>query len=390
MADTVAIETADLRKTYKDSPSLARKSTASDGGAGVEALRGLSLQVPVGSICGFLGKNGAGKTTTNKILLGMTHPTSGDARVFGLPAREQKSSVEIRRRTGFVSDDKDLYGYMTVAEMVRFTAAFFPRWRADLEQKYLHAFELPPQRKVKALSRGMRTKLALLLALSHGAELLILDEPTSGLDPAMTEEVLQALVAHVASAETTVFFSSHQIAEVDQIADRVVIIDRGRAVLSGALDDLREKFRRIQLVFDGDAPAYQFRAPGVERVARKGRVLTVLSSTGADPVVHEARALNPVSVDVVPVTLREISRRCHSDGHGYEPGRERRGDSGRNHAEGIKRDDRCPVRWRLIRGCTQRGRHRTRRHVDGANVRPPADVQALTTEVTDRMTRFAS
>ena len=92
---------------------------------------------------------------------------------------------------------------MTVEEMIRFTAAFFPRWRADLEQRYLRAFELPLDRKIKALSRGTRTKLALLLALCRGAELLILDEPTSGLDPAMTEEVLQALVAHVASEEMT-------------------------------------------------------------------------------------------------------------------------------------------------------------------------------------------
>ena len=189
--------------------------------------------------------------------------------------------MEIRRRTGFVSDDKDLYGYMTVGEMIRFTAAFFPRWRHG------PGAALPPQvraaaeRKVKALSRGMRTKLALLLALCRGAELLILDEPTSGLDPAMTEEVLQALVAHVASEATTVFFSSHQIAEIDQIADRVAIIHRGRIVVAGALDDLRENFRRIQLVFDGDAPEPAFRAPGVERVWRKGRVLTVLSSAGA-------------------------------------------------------------------------------------------------------------
>src|SRR6202007_2461506 len=115
----------------------------------------------------------------------------------------------------------------------------------------LRTFELPPDRKVKALSRGMRTKLALLLALCRGAELLILDEPTSGLDPAMTEEVLQALVTHVASEAMAFFFSSHQNAEVDQIADHIAIIDRGRAVVAGALDDLRENFRRIQLVFDG-------------------------------------------------------------------------------------------------------------------------------------------
>jgi ABC-2 type transport system ATP-binding protein len=290
VVDPFVIETANLWKRY----------------GGVEAVRGLSLQVPAGSICGFLGRNGAGKTTTIKILLGMARPTSGQARVFGLAADAPEASVEIRRRTGFVSDEKDLYDYMTVAEMIRFTAPFFPRWRANLEQRYLRKFELPPDRKVKALSRGMRTKLALLLALCRGADLLILDEPTSGLDPAMTEEVLQTLVAHVAGEETTVFFSSHQIAEVDQIADRVAIIDRGRAVVMGALDDLRENFRRIQLVFDGDAPEPAFRAPGVERVRRKGRVLTVLSSAGAERILDEARALSPVSVDVVPVTLKEI------------------------------------------------------------------------------------
>ena len=290
MADPFVIETAELRKNYDD----------------VEAVRGLNLQVPAGSIYGFLGRNGAGKTTTIKVLLGMARPTSGHARVFGLAADAQESSVEIRRRTGFVSDDKDLYGYMTVEDMIRFTAAFFPRWRADLQQRYLRKFELPLDRKVKALSRGMRTKLALLLALCRGAELLILDEPTSGLDPAMTEEVLQALVTHVASEEMSVFFSSHQIAEVDQIADRVAIIDRGRAVVTGALDDLRENFRRIQLVFDGEAPEPAFRAPGVERVWRKGRALTVLSSAGAENILDEARALSPVSVDVVPVTLKEI------------------------------------------------------------------------------------
>jgi ABC-2 type transport system ATP-binding protein len=290
VADPFVIETADLRKHYD----------------GVEALRGLSLQVPAGSIYGFLGRNGAGKTTTIKVLLGMARPTSGHARVFGLAADAQQRSVDIRSRTGFVSDDKDLYDYMTVASMIRFTAAFFPRWRADLERRYLGRFELPVDRKVKALSRGMRTKLALLLALCRGAELLILDEPTSGLDPAMTEEVLQAIVAHVAAEEMTVFFSSHQIAEVDQIADHVAIIDRGRAVVAGPLDGLRERFRRIQLVFDGEAPETAFRAPGVVRVRRQGRVLSVLSSAGADRVLDEARALNPVSVDVVPVTLKEI------------------------------------------------------------------------------------
>jgi ABC-2 type transport system ATP-binding protein len=290
VADAFIIETADLRKSYE----------------GVEALRGLNLQVPAGSICGFLGRNGAGKTTTIKVLLGMARPTSGHARAFGLPADTPETSVEIRRRTGFVSEDKDLYPYMTVEEMIRFTAAFYPGWRRDLERRYLAMFDLPAARKVKTLSRGTRTKLALLLALSRGAELLVLDEPTSGLDPAVAEEVLQALVSHVAKEELTVFLSSHQIAEVDQIADRIAIIDRGRAVVTGALDDIRENFRRIQLVFDGEAPEPAFRAPGIERVRREGRVLTVLSSAGTEQILVEARALHPASIDIVPVTLKEI------------------------------------------------------------------------------------
>jgi ABC-type multidrug transport system ATPase subunit len=290
VAEPCVIEVANLRKTWAD----------------VVAVNGLTLQVPAGSIFGFLGRNGAGKTTTIKVLLGMVRPTGGTARVFELPADVPASSVEIRRRTGFVSEEKDLIDSMTVGEIVRFTAAFYPRWRRDLEETYLRAFELPSDRKVKLLSRGTRTKLALLLALCRGAELLVLDEPTSGLDPAMTEEVLQALVAHAAREGMTVFFSSHQIADVDQIADRVAIIERGRTVVCGALDDLRERYRRVQLVFDGDAPAASFRAPGIVRVRRQGRVLTVLSSSGADAVLDEARALAPVATDVVPVTLKDI------------------------------------------------------------------------------------
>jgi ABC-2 type transport system ATP-binding protein len=122
----------------------------------------------------------------------------------------------------------------------------------------------------------------------------------------VAEEVLQHLVSHVAREELTVFFSSHQLAEVDQIADRVAVIHRGRMVLTGALDDLRESFRRIQMVFDGQAPDVTFRAPGVLRVKREGRVLLVTTSGGADALDNEARALGAVSVEAHPITLKEM------------------------------------------------------------------------------------
>jgi len=286
----LVIETKDLRKSY----------------GAVEAVRGLDLRVARGVICGFLGRNGAGKTTTMKMLLGLTRRTAGNARVFDLDVEAPGCGAAIRSRTAFVSDEKDLYDGMTVAEIVRFTASFFPGWRRDVEEQYVSRFGLPLERRVKTLSRGMRTKLAVLLAVCRGAELLILDEPTSGLDPAATEEVLQAIVSQVAASGATVFFSSHQIAEVEQIADEIVIIDQGRVILSGSLDALAGEFRRVELVFEGDAPSHVFAAPGVRRVRRNGRVVSVITSGAADLVIAEARTLGPSAVDVSPVTLKEI------------------------------------------------------------------------------------
>ena len=290
MSEALAIETVELRKRFD----------------ATEALRGLNLCVPRGSIFGFLGRNGAGKTTAIKLLLGMARPTAGQARVLGLSADEPTASVTIRQRTGFVDENKALYDYMTVDEIIRFTAAFYPGWRRDLEKRYLQSFALPLHQRINTLSLGMRSKLSVLLALSRGAELLVLDEPTSGLDPATSEEVLQAIVTHVSAESMTVFFSSHHLADVDQIADHIAIIDAGRAVIAGALDDLRGQYRRVQLVFTGDAPDIIFHTPGVVRVRRQGRVMTALSSAGSDALIAEAMRFGPVSAEVLPVTLKEL------------------------------------------------------------------------------------
>jgi ABC-2 type transport system ATP-binding protein len=293
MTTELAIETKALVKRY----------------GSVEAVGGLDLAVPRGSIYGFLGRNGAGKSTTIKMLLGMARPTAGAGSVLGESIAEARASVEIRRRTGFVSEDKGLYDYMTVGQMIDFARPFFPGWQRELEERLLRSFELPVGRKVRALSKGMRTKLALLLALSRGAELLILDEPTEGLDPAMIEEVLATLVRLAAERELTIFFSSHQIAEVEQVADRVLIINRGRAVVEGALDDLKENYRRVNVVFGEGAPPsaeLSFATPGVERVSREGRWLSLLVSANAESIAREARTTGALSAEVVPVTLREI------------------------------------------------------------------------------------
>jgi ABC-2 type transport system ATP-binding protein len=290
VAEEFIIETADVRKSY----------------GSVQALAGVELRIPRGAVCGLLGRNGAGKTTTIKVLLGMVQPTSGRANVFGLPATDAKASLEIRRRAAFVSEDKDLYAGVTVGALVRFTAAFYPNWRENRANEYLAAFELRADATTRELSGGMRTKLALLLALSTGAELLLLDEPMSGLDPAAIEQVLQIIVKQAGRDGTTVLFSSHQLADVEQIADHIAIVDRGRVVADGALDALRAAYRRVQLVFDGTAPDVKLESRGVISLRREGRVLSVLCRAAEADVVAEARALNPKGIDVLPVSLKEI------------------------------------------------------------------------------------
>ncbi|HEY3743396.1 MAG TPA: ABC transporter ATP-binding protein [Bryobacteraceae bacterium] len=280
----LAIEAIGLRKSFK----------------GQQALAGLDLAVPQGSIFGFLGRNGAGKTTTIRILMGFAKADEGSARIFGsFPV------AEIRRRIGFVTEDKELYPYMTVADVIRFTRPFFPKWRDDLERRYLRTFDLPPNKKIPHLSKGMRSKLMLLLAVSRGAELLILDEPTDGLDPAAIEEVLRELIALAASEGTTIFFSSHQLAEVEQIASHIVIIDKGRAVVTGTLDDLKKRYQRISIVFADGVRDIRW-VDGAEHIRQEGRMISILAGRNIEGIIAQARSLPRTTVESHSVTLKEL------------------------------------------------------------------------------------
>ncbi|MGA7831086.1 MAG: ABC transporter ATP-binding protein [Terracidiphilus sp.] len=274
--------------------------------SGKPALRALNLAVPRGSICGFLGRNGAGKTTTLKLLLGMLRPDAGQIRLFGEAVASEASSIAARQRIGFVSEDKELYPFMNVGQMIRFTRPFYPAWRRDLEEKYLELFRLPLNKAVPKLSKGMRTQLMLLLAMARGAELLMMDEPTSGLDPAMTEDILRALADLAISDEATIFFSSHQLAEVEQICDRVCIIDEGQAVIDGELDDLKSQYRRVLLTFDGLPPSELANLAGIDHLRQRGRTASLLTHGNVDALVDRARKLGPTSVEVRPVTLKEL------------------------------------------------------------------------------------
>jgi ABC-2 type transport system ATP-binding protein len=273
---------------------------------GKPALHGLDLAVPRGSIYGFLGRNGAGKTTTLKLLLGMRRPEAGEIELFGKAITSEATSIESRRRLAFVSEDKELYNYMTVGQMIRFTRPFFPGWRRDLEEKYLELFSLPLEKSVPKLSKGMRTQLMLLLAMARGAELLLMDEPTSGLDPAVTEEILKELASLAATDGTTIFFSSHQLAEVEQICDHVCILDEGQVVIDGELDDLKSEYKRILLVFEKEPPPELSALPDVDHLRQHGRTASLLAHRDVAALANRARDLGASSVEVRPVTLKEL------------------------------------------------------------------------------------
>jgi ABC-2 type transport system ATP-binding protein len=271
----------------------------------VEAVKELNLSIRPHTITAFLGLNGAGKSTTLKMLLGMMRPSSGDGTILGQRINDPIESVRIRTRIAYVSENKRLYDYMTVDQMIRFTSAFYPDWRPEEAQKLLRQFELPLNRKVKSLSKGMRTKLGLLIAFARQPELLILDEPSEGLDPVGIEELLEILVARC-SEGTTVFFSSHQIAEVERIADQVCILHAGRLVLDSSLDDLRQSYRRIDLIFPSIPAEHEFRMTGVEDVRIRGNQMSLLASRNAETVVARAHDFQATSIDVTPVGLREV------------------------------------------------------------------------------------
>ena len=256
------------------------------------------------NITGFLGRNGAGKTTTIKMLLGMTHPSEGNGTVLGLSITDPRQNREIRRRVAHVGEEKQLYHYMTVEQLIRFAASFYTDWRPEAAQRLERQYELQPRQKIGHLSKGTRTKLALLLALARRPDLLILDEPSDGLDPVAIEDVLQSLVT--AAGEGTAVFSSHQIAEVERIADRVCVIDHGKLVADLSMDELRQEYRRITLGFATQPTEHDFDICGVSQIQTSGRQLIVWVKQNADSVIERARSLDAVSIEVAPVTLREL------------------------------------------------------------------------------------
>ena len=206
------------------------------------AMENISYTVEPGTVFALLGENGAGKTTTIRVLLGMCDPDEGRSTVLGLDSR--KDDLAIRRRVGYVPEQPSLYDWMSVAEIGQFAAAFYADGFWTEYCRLVTGFQLPFDTKIKNLSKGMRAKVSLSLALAHDPELLILDEPTSGLDPMVRREFLESMVDRAATGKT-VFLSSHQIAEVERVADHIAIMKKSKLRLVERLDALKESTRLL-------------------------------------------------------------------------------------------------------------------------------------------------
>lgn len=208
------------------------------------SLKDVTFSLPEGCITGFIGVNGAGKTTTLRTLLRFTSKEAGNIQFFGLDMEQNEK--QIKDRLGIVLDDGCFYEELSLAEMKSIVAPAYTAWSDREFKQYLDLFSLDPKQKINTLSKGMKMKYALALALSHEAELLIMDEPTSGLDPLVRSQLLQILTDYMSKGGRGVFFSTHITSDLDKIADTLIMIDNGRIVFQEEKDSLLDTYRIVK------------------------------------------------------------------------------------------------------------------------------------------------
>jgi ABC-2 type transport system ATP-binding protein len=268
----------------------------------VSAVSDLSLEVERGSICGLLGPNGAGKTTTFKCLLGFARPTSGTILIDGKPL--EPATFE---RLSYVPERMALYEWMRVRDLIELQRRSFKHFDARRASDLIALFRLDPQKRVKRLSKGQQTAVAIVLAFSIAPSLLILDEPASGLDPIFQRVVIDLMIDAAANG-ATILFSSHQITQVERAADHVAILRGGKLVLDGHVDALKSSEKIVEAIFDHAVPPVDGLATDirVRRVERSGRILRAYVHAGSDDIARRLEELGPRSVTVLDLNLEDI------------------------------------------------------------------------------------
>jgi ABC-2 type transport system ATP-binding protein len=264
------------------------------------SLGPLTLSVPRGAIYALIGPNGAGKSTALNMLMGMGEPSRGRIKVLGRDIREDE--VDIKRRTAYVSPDMDYRPWGTVGRAIDFVRGFYPDWNAARCEELQFAFGVHRDTRVDALSFGARMKLALVLALSREAELLVLDEPTLGLDAIARRQLFTELLRFMTDEGRTILISSHQLTDLERFADHAAIVNRGKLLTSGRMDKLVDRYRQFDARVLRDMP---LSVPGVSVIDRQGDRVRLLVDAG----LVRADALQMPGIEVlaqVPLTLEDL------------------------------------------------------------------------------------
>jgi ABC-2 type transport system ATP-binding protein len=277
----------------------------------VTALDGLDLEVETGEVHGFVGPNGAGKTVTTRIILGLLRRDEGEVTLFG--ADPWEDAVNLHRRLAYVPGDTNLWPTLTGGEIVDLLGELRGGLDPARRQRLIERFNLDPRKKARTYSKGNRQKVALVAALASDAELLVLDEPTSGLDPLM-EAVFQDFILTTKAEGRTVLLSSHILAEVEKICDRVTIIRQGRTVQSGTLAEMRHLTRTTISAQTRQPPDGLASMPGVHDLRTEGGTVTFdVDTEHLDAVVQRLAALGVRSLTSQPPTLEELFLRHYGD-----------------------------------------------------------------------------
>lgn len=271
-----------------------------------EALRDLSFAVPAGSVFALLGANGAGKTTAIKVLLNLLRPSAGAARVMAVDSG--RLSEKELAQIGYVSENQQLPLWMTVRQLLNYCRPFYPGWDLALEAKLLTEFDLPPERKLRQLSRGMLMKAALLSSLAYRPKLLVLDEPFSGLDPLVRDEFVSGLLETSRLGDWTVLVSSHDIEEVERLADHIGLLEAGRLRFTETTESLLGRFRRIEVELSQPMDSAEgLPSAWMDWHSEERRASFVDPAYDADATRGACRDSFPLaSVKAYPMTLREI------------------------------------------------------------------------------------
>jgi ABC-2 type transport system ATP-binding protein len=269
---------------------------------GVAAVDGLSLEIPPASVFGLLGPNGAGKTTTFKCMLGLARPASGEVLYDG------KAFVpQTFEHIAYVPERSVLYDWMTVSEHIEMSRRAYSSFDPARALELLTQFNVDQRKRARALSKGMRTAVMVALAFARNAEFLVLDEPTGGLDPLNQRHVLSLMINEAAKGNS-VIFSSHQIGQVERAAEHIAVMDRGRIVLEGIVDDLKADRKIVEGVF----PSVDFRLDGiandarVARADRTERIVRLLVTAGADEIAARLSSAGATGVRVLDLSLEDI------------------------------------------------------------------------------------